>query len=298
MESSYQDVVYYIDERDDGSTVGNLLRRKGFSHTLVRKLKREGEVRVNGVSVYMRDKVIVGDLVVVKFPPDGQTTVEPENIPLQILHEDNDILAINKPAGQLVHPVRHEQNGTLANAVLYYWREKGISARFRPVYRLDRDTSGIVLVANGHLAAQQLVHQLETRVLRRRYLAVIQDIPDSQGTINLPLALKKGCTAQWEVATEGKRAVTHFKLVRILRGAALLSLELETGRTHQIRVHMTHIGHPLIGDVRYGEKSALLDRQALHAVAIDYNHPRTGVPVKLRCPLPEDMRKLVQSLAH
>jgi 23S rRNA pseudouridine1911/1915/1917 synthase len=291
-----QELVYHIDQDEAGGTVGGLLRRKGFSRTLIRGLKRAGQVLLNGVPVYMREPVSAGDILTVKLPPDGATILEPERHPLEILYEDADLLAVNKPAGMLVHPVGCEQRGTLANAVLYHWRVRGVKARFRPVYRLDRDTSGIVLVAVGHFAAQQLARQLTTGTLCRRYLAVVEGLPDSRGTVDLPLALQPGTTARWMVAPGGKRAVTHYRVIRKLRGTALLSLGLETGRTHQIRVHMSHVGHPLVGDALYGGDTALLDRQALHAAVIAFNHPRTGVPVKLCSPLPADMRGLVQQL--
>lgn len=295
---NHKDLVYCIHNEETGYTVGTLLRKKlGFSRALLRGLKRCGEVRVNGRRVYLGEKVQAGDTLVVTMPPDEITMLEPEAIPLEIIYEDDDLLAVNKPPGMLVHPVHGETRGTLANAVLHHWREKGVRARFRPVYRLDRDTSGIVLVACGHFAAQQLARQLEAGVLRRRYLAVVTGVPAIRGTIDLPLALKPGHKAQWTVDPGGKRAVTRYRLVRAFRGAALLSLELETGRTHQIRVHLSHTGYPLVGDGRYGGDTGAFGRQALHAVALDFRHPRTGVPVKLRAPLPGDMRQLIDRLA-
>ncbi|TYO94685.1 RluA family pseudouridine synthase [Desulfallas thermosapovorans] len=292
-------LIINIGPGEAGCTVENLLRKKrGFSRALVRGLKTRGQVLVNGVRVYMRDKVKAGDVLTVCFPKDDSTELEPENIPLEILYEDADVLVLNKPAGMLVHPVRHEQHGTLANAVLFHWQHKGVKARFRPVYRIDRNTSGIVLVAGNSYAAQQLARQLDTGVLRRRYLAVAEGTPPRRrGTIDLPLALKPGSAARWTVDPGGKQAVTHFQLISKLMGASLLCLELETGRTHQIRVHMSHIGCPLVGDEQYGGDTERLGRQALHAATIDFCHPRTGVPVRINCPLPADMRGLIKSLS-
>ncbi|MCG8403211.1 MAG: RluA family pseudouridine synthase [Firmicutes bacterium] len=290
-------LVFHIGDQESGHPVGNLLRHKwGFSRGLVRKLKRKGEVRVNGRPVYMRERVVSGDVLEVTMPPDGATEVEPDDITLEVIYEDEHILAVNKPAGMLVHPVGEEQRGTLANAVLFRWRKQGKTGRFRPVYRLDRDTTGIVLVAGGPYAAQQLARQLENGLLHRRYLAVVEGTPDPAGTIDLPLAPHPGYRSLWRVDPAGKRAVTHYRLIRKLGGAALLSLELETGRTHQIRVHMSHRGHPLAGDIRYGGSGFLLDRQALHAAAIDFRHPFSGAPLKLRSLLPPDMRQLVRRL--
>ncbi len=300
------DLIITVDDKDSGCTVGTMLRRKkGFSRTLVRKLKRSGSIRCNGVPVFMGDKVKAGDVLVVTMPGEEATLLEPEEIPLDIVYEDRDILAVNKPAGMLVHPVKWEQIGTLANAVLYYWREAGKVGRFRPVYRLDRDTSGIVLVAFGQYAAQQLAAQLEKKLLRRRYIAVVEGTPPNVGKIDLPLGLKPGCNAEWMVTPGGRPAITHYRLLRKLGNGrtgssapafSLLQLELETGRTHQIRVHMSHIGHPLVGDARYGGDETLFHRQALHAAAIDFIHPRTGAQVKLRAPIPADMRELVRYL--
>ncbi|SFG77996.1 23S rRNA pseudouridine1911/1915/1917 synthase [Desulfotomaculum arcticum] len=300
------DLIIHVDEKDSGCTIGNLLRRKkGFSRALVRKLKRSGGIRCNGTPVFMGEKVTAGDVLVVTMPGEEPTLLEPEEIPLDIVFEDQDILAVNKPAGMLVHPVKWEQSGTLANAVLYYWREAGITGRFRPVYRLDRDTSGIVLVALSQYAAQQLAAQLEKKLLRRRYLAVVVGTPPNAGRIDLPLGLKPGHSAEWMVTPGGRPAITHYRLLGKLGNGrtgssvpafSLLCLELETGRTHQIRVHMSHIGHPLLGDARYGGDEKLFHRQALHAAAIDFYHPRTGVPVKLRTPVPADMRELVRLL--
>jgi 23S rRNA pseudouridine1911/1915/1917 synthase len=298
MSGANNNLIINIGHSDAGCTVGNLLRReKGFSRALLRGLKRQGQVLINDKPVYLRDKVAAGDILTVRFPQDDITDLSPENIPLEILYEDADVLVLNKPTGMLVHPVRFEQHGTLANAVLFYWLRKGVKARFRPVYRIDRDTSGIVLVAGNSYAAQQLARQLATGVLRRRYLAVVEGMPAARGTIDLPLALKPGHTAQWMVDPEGKQAITHFRLVRQLRGAALLFLELATGRTHQIRVHMSNLGWPLVGDDRYGGDTVMLGRQALHAATIDFCHPRTGDLVRICCPLPVDMRSLIRNLS-
>lgn len=289
---------FFIGTDEDGSKVGSLLRSKwGFSRGLIRKLKRGGQVRVNGTPVYMVERVRVGDVLEVVMPCDGITALEPEPIPLGVIYEDEYVLAVNKPAGMLVHPVGEEQRGTLANAVLHRWLMRGKEARFRPVYRLDRNTTGIVLVACGLYASQQLARQLTTRLLRRRYLAVAEGVPGPGGTVDLPLAPHPEYRALWMVDPAGKRAITHYKLLRELSGNALLALELETGRTHQIRVHMSHTGHPLVGDVRYGGSDAFLNRQALHAAAVDFLHPRTGEPVKLRSPLPPDMLQVVRFLS-
>ena len=300
-----QELIIMVSDRDHGCTVGNMLRRKkGFSRTLIRKLKRSGITRCNGVPVFMGDMVKAGDILVVTMPLEEATKLEPEEIPLDIVYEDQDVLAVNKPAHMLVHPVNWEQSGTLANAVLYHWRKQGKAGRFRPVYRLDRDTSGIVLVACSQYAAQQLASQLEKKLLRRRYIAVVEGTTPNDEKINLPLGLKPGCKAEWMVTPEGKPAITYYRLLRKLGNRmhpftpsfSVLQLELETGRTHQIRVHMSHIGHPLVGDARYGGDESLLNRQALHAYAIDFYHPRTGDPVKLRAPFPADMRELVRFL--
>lgn len=294
-----QKVVHRVSLEQAGCTLDNLLRHKlGFSRALVRRLKREGEVLLNGTSTLLRARVEPGDLVVVNMPRDQETQLIPDLMPLEIVYEDQDLLVIHKPAGMLVHPVHRENRGTLANGVLYHWRQQGVQDRFRPVIRLDRDTSGLVLVARGQHNARLLAGQVARGEMRRRYLAVVQGIlPGDLGTIDLPLALKPGHTAQWMVDPRGKRAVTHYQRLRSLAGAALLLLELETGRTHQIRVHLSHSGHPLLGDARYGADPKSFHRQALHAAALDFTHPGTGRPMQVRAPLPRDMRQLLQQLS-
>lgn len=273
-----------------------LKRHLGFSRSLIRKLKSHGQVSLNGIPVYMNQIVKAGDALEV-YLPEERSKIEPQNIPLKIIYEDEDILVVNKPAGMLVHPLSNEPGGTLANAVMYHWlNTESITVVFRPVYRIDRDTSGLVLISKNKLTYNNIARQLQNKTMRRTYLAVVHGFMDAtEGTIKLPIARKTGSIIQREINVEGKPAVTHFTVIRHLKkiNSSLLKVELETGRTHQIRVHMSHVGHPLLGDTLYGGPENLIDRQALHAYSLNCSHPGNGKKLNLICPPPRDILNIL-----
>lgn len=272
--------------------------RLGISRGLLRKIVEGQGVRVNGVPVFVTSRLQAGDRLRLMSPAEGSGEILPEPIPFEIVHEDCDLLVVNKRAGLVVHPTKGHYTGTLANGVVYHWREKGETARFRPVHRLDKNTTGLLAIAKNHYSHQKLSEQLVKRVFRREYLAVVHGVPDWDTlTIRAPIARKEGDPRMRIVSDDGQPAVTHAVVERRLRSAALLRLRLETGRTHQIRVHLKHIGYPLFGDDLYGHGGEDgIDRQALHAETLEFYHPRSGNRVAWRAPIPRDLVRLVENL--
>lgn len=276
-----------------GKTVDSFLQHKlGFSHRGVRALKKPGGILLDGHDVTVRERLKGGETLVLGIAPLFQN-ITPDAIDLEIIFEDQDLVVVNKPAGMVVHPVKKHQNGTLANALVYYWREQGETASFHPVHRLDRLTSGLVLIAKHPWAHQQLALQLESGAMKRLYLAVCQGIPSLQsGKIIAPIK-EFTTTAKREVLAEGRPSITRFRVLSKSVQSALLAVKLLTGRTHQIRVHLAHLGNPLWGDPLYGTADPMFTRQALHAVRLCFTHPRTGLKIKLTTKIAPDIMALL-----
>lgn len=291
-------VSLIVDKEDGGRTVAAVLKdRMLFSRSLLRRVKREGRVFLNGAPALLVDRVEEGDSLEVDTQSGQQSDIDPEEIPLHIEYEDNSLLAVNKPAGMLVHPVRRERHQTLANAVMFHWIKQGkTNAVFRPVYRIDRDTSGLVLVSGSHPAHLSLVAQVLGKTMKRLYIAVAEGMVQAdRGTVDEPIDRKSGSIIERQVSPAGVPAVTHYRVIRRLPeiNATVLELSLETGRTHQIRVHMAYLGHPLLGDSLYGGSCRHIKRQALHSYRLVFSHPQTGKKVDLRCSLPDDIKSLI-----
>jgi 23S rRNA pseudouridine1911/1915/1917 synthase len=204
---------------------------------------------------------------------------------------------VNKPSNMLVHPLSYHLLDTLANGVIYHWLQQGHSSKFRAASRLDKDTSGVMLIAKNSYSCHQLAGQMKNGLCRRDYLAVVHDrIPADAGTIDLPIGRPDAGSLIFGVTAQGKEAVTHYTVLQRFAGASLVKLRLETGRTHQIRVHLRHIGHPLMGDDLYGGRLELIQRQALHSWRLEFTHPVTGELMQLEAPLPADMTALIHGL--
>ncbi|HPZ42578.1 MAG TPA: RluA family pseudouridine synthase [Bacillota bacterium] len=278
-----------------GLSIEQFLRNVlGFSRSMVRRLKRLSGVLLNGQPVILSRRLKAGDRISVALQFNEFTNVLPQPIPIDFVFEDEHILVVNKPPGMLVHPLKHEQENTLANAVLHHYLEKGIEAAFRPVSRLDRNTSGLVVIAKHAYAAFRLGQQLPRGELQREYLAVVHGlIAQEQGIIDLPVARSVDSRVKRRVCPEGKKALTYYTVLKYLANATFLKLRLATGRTHQIRVHLSHIGHPLVGDTLYGGREEGISRQALHCSRVSLTHPVTGEGLTLEAPLPGDMQKLL-----
>ena len=280
-----------------GRKVDDLLRGPlGLSGTAVKRAKRlEDGILLDGVRASVGDRVQAGQVLsVVVGDTEVSGAIVPAPGPLNIVYRDQDVLVLNKAPGVAVHPGPGHHTDTVGNFLMDYYRKEGILADFHPVHRLDRGTSGLLLVAlHGH-AQEVLKELLHTPSFRRVYLAVCEGVPEPlSGVIDAPIGRLEGSVLARTVRPDGQRAVTRYQTLGTGHGRALVRLELETGRTHQIRVHLAHLGHPLTGDFLYGtEDPALIPRPALHAAELAFNHPITGRPMAFTAPLPQDMTVL------
>lgn len=290
-------LVYNITTDDAGLTIGEYLQRKGYSAQTIKELKKmERSILINGVWEYVRHKLAAGEELVIHI----QEATSSEKIPavklnFEIVYEDEDIMVVNKPADMPIHPSLNNYYNSLANGLAYYFEKQGKPFVFRCVNRLDRDTSGLTIIAKHMLSAGILSGQVANRDIHREYLAIVRGIPSpAEGTIAAPIARKEASVIERVVDFEkGDRAVTHYKTLQTINGHSLLSIHLETGRTHQIRVHMKHIGCPLIGDYLYNPDMEHMTRQALHSHRLVFTHPITGETMDFTAPLPEDMSSVM-----
>ena len=275
------------------------------SRSFLQKLLKDRKVSINGKTQKASSKVAAGDAVLVLLPEPEELNVEPENIPLDILYEDDDLLVVNKPKGMVVHPAAGHSSGTLVNAVLYHCRGNlsGINGVLRPgiVHRIDKDTTGSVIVCKNDAAHQALAVQFADHTITRRYRAIVHGVlTDDEGIIDAPIGRDNADRKKMAVnQVHGKRAVTHYTVLKRFERFTYIECRLETGRTHQIRVHMASIGHPLLGDSVYGPKKCpfpKLEGQTLHAMILGFVHPRTGEYIETSAPLPEYFQRLLDIL--
>ncbi|TJY43353.1 RluA family pseudouridine synthase [Cohnella pontilimi] len=284
--------------------VTDALAELSVSRSQVQEWIRTGAVTVNGQAVKANAKVQEGDSIVVEIPEPEPLEAIPENIPLDIVYEDQDVIVINKPRGMVVHPAVGHSSGTVVNALLYHCKDlSGINGVKRPgiVHRIDKDTSGLLMAAKNDLAHISLAEQLKAHTVNRRYSALVYGVlPHDRGTIDAPLGRDPHDRKLFTVTDKGgKRAVTHFAVTERFDDYTLVELKLETGRTHQIRVHMKYIGHPLVGDPVYGGRAGRtlgMSGQALHAGVLGFVHPRTGKEMEFEVPIPADMEHALNIL--
>ena len=277
-----------------------------LTRSAAQKLLEEGAVTLNGQPVKKNYKTAPGDELVVVLPDPAPVDILPQDIPLDVVYEDEDVIAVNKPVGLVVHPAAGHPDGTLVNALLYHCGNSlsGINGALRPgiVHRIDRDTSGLIIAAKSDAAHLALAAQLQDHSLYREYEAVcVGNLKQDQGTVNAPIA--RHPTDRKKMAVnflQGREAVTHWTVLERFSGYTHIQCRLETGRTHQIRVHMAHTGHPLLGDVVYGSKKPWpgLAGQCLHARRLSFVHPRTGERLTLECPLPSWFQEVLTKLGH
>lgn len=298
------DFTFTVTAEEDGRMLQRVLKaRYGMSRRLLRKLKANACVRVNGEAAYLTSRVTAGDRVRVILPEDRETDVVPQAMPLHIVHEDDDLLVLDKQPGVVVHPTKHYPDGTIANGLVYYWQTKGEKRSVRPVNRLDKDTSGVMVFAKHAYAHDFLAKQLQTGESVREYRAVVHGkVERDSGTINMPIARHPDHASRRIVHPHGAHAVTHYNVLQRFPRATYIACTLETGRTHQIRVHMAAIGHPVIGDAVYGDSvkngDFPISRQALHAYAIRLVHPRTGKTKHFQAEWPRDLEILLDDCRH
>ncbi|WP_018658813.1 RluA family pseudouridine synthase [Allofustis seminis] len=272
-----------------------------FSRTQIQDFIEKGQVMVNGQSTINKYKVTCGDRIQINVPEPVAIEVKPENIPLDILYEDEDIAIVNKPKGMVVHPGAGNPNGTLVNALLYHIKDlSGINGEIRPgiVHRLDKDTSGGLVIAKNDITHQKLSEQLEKRTMKREYIALVHGhIPHKEGRIDAPIGRDPQDRKKFIVRQEGKEAITNFSVLKYFAHYTLVRAQLETGRTHQIRVHFKYIGYPIVGDNDYGRKNTLTtEGQLLHAQKLGFIHPRTGEYMEYVAPLPSVFQDILDQL--
>ena len=293
-----RNIDYIIDEDSACLRVEQFLRRKRYSGQNLSEIKRMPKsILVNGVHYYMRQELSKGDHLQVRIcETKNSEKIPPTNLPLNIIYEDEDLLVLNKPAGMPIHPSLNNYTNSMANALAYYFQSQGKPFIFRCCNRLDRDTSGLTIVSKHLVSGSILSDMTKYREVHREYLAIARgSVTPSEGTIQAPLGRKEGTiierTVDWE---HGEDAVTHYKVVKEANGHSLVSLRLETGRTHQIRIHMKYLGYPLIGDYLYNPDMEYMTRQALHSHHMEFTHPITGEHMSFTAPLPEDMARVMQ----
>ena len=270
------------------------LKQKGYSQTVVTHLKRtENGLLLNNEWARVWDIPSYGDILTVRLvEPPSPKGILPVSLPFPVVYEDKDLLVIDKPAGMPIHPSQGNYENTLANAAAWYFAQKNEPFTFRCINRLDRDTTGLLILARHMYSASLLSDMVKERRIKRTYLAVTTGLLPERGTIDAPIARKEGSTIERCVdETAGEYARTHFCRICEHAGYSLAKIRLETGRTHQIRVHMKHIGHPLPGDFLYNPDYSHIKRQALHSYKLEFPHPIWGIPLSFTSPLPEDMKQ-------
>lgn len=292
---------------DAGKRLDKLISEKlpELTRSAVQHLMQDGCVTIAGKPVKKNTRASAGDVITVELPEPKEVEIEPENIPLDIVYEDEDIIVVNKPKGMVVHPAPGNWSGTLVNALMYHCGDSlsGINGEIRPgiVHRIDKDTSGLLVVAKNDRAHQSLAEQIKVHSAGRRYYAVVYGTPREQkGTVNAPIARHPVDRKKMAVLAGGREAITHYEVLEQYAGYSYLTFLLETGRTHQIRVHMAHIGHPIIGDPLYGpaKDKWKLQGQCLHAGELTLTHPATGERMTFQAPLPVYFTTVLQKLRN
>ena len=289
---------YQIDKNDYYDNVLHVLKEQFLlSDRLITKLKKANQIYLNGLPTYTKKSVTVGDKVsvLIDFEEDNSNIVA-SNIPLNIIYEDDYLLVINKSANIAIHPSVLHFDNSLSNGVKFYFDKLGLKKKIRIVNRLDRNTSGIVVFAKNEYIQECLIKQMKTKELKKEYLAIVEGILESKSdTLNFPIARKEGSIIERTVSSDGDSAITHYEVVKEFNNLSLVHIILGTGRTHQIRVHFSYIGHPILGDTLYGSPSELINRQALHSYKLTFIHPVTKKVLSLEVPLPNDIEGIINN---
>ena len=275
-----------------------------ITRSYLQKLLKDGSVQMNGKPVKASTKTAVGAVIALTIPEPEEPEILPENIPLDILYEDSDVILINKPKNMVVHPAAGHYTGTLVNALMYHCRGdlSGINGVLRPgiVHRIDKDTTGVLIVCKNDRAHNALAEQLKEHSITRKYRAIVcGNLKEDEGTVDAPLGRHPQDRKKMAIVRSGgKRAVTHYRVLERFGNDTYIECQLETGRTHQIRVHMASLGHPLLGDEIYGRAKSpfKLEGQTLHAMVLGFVHPTTGEYMEFEAPLPEYFEKLLEKL--
>lgn len=281
-------------EHVDKKLVNYLKFQGNMSSRLTRKLIRGGLITINGKLAWSNDLLKEGDRIDVILETKETQDITPQDIPIEVAYEDVDLLVVNKPPFMVVHPTRSHLENTLANGIMNYFKITNQDCIVRLVNRLDRDTSGLVIIAKSQYAHQGMAKKLDNNQIEKTYIAVVEGRLEGKDTIDMPIDRPAPESMKREVVEGGQRAVTHYEALVSSDNMSILSIRLETGKTHQIRVHMKTIGHPIVGDSLYGNVSEYIDRQALHAYRLRFSSLRDNIDVEVLAELPEDMKKLYE----
>lgn len=291
---------YEIPSEYDGANITTVLKQHfKISTNLIKDLKKYKEgIQVNGEHKRVVDFVAKGDILKITIRDTASENIVPTDIPLDIVYEDEDVLVINKLPNMPTHPSMGNYENSLANGVMYYYKSKGEERVFRAVNRLDKDTSGLMAVAKNSYIHARLGEEIQKKELKRKYMCIVCGDVERDGTVDAPIRRADGSVINRIVAPDGQRAVTHYRVVKRYGEYTLLEMKLETGRTHQIRVHMAYIGHPLVGDWLYGtEDHNIAKRQMLHSCYLCFTHPITGQIMEFKDEMAEDMRAFIEKLS-
>lgn len=293
-------ITFRVKKEEEGLKLREYLRAvQKLSGRLIKGAAMDGRIEINGKRVKLNYVLKCDDKIELDVTKEESQNIEPEKMDIEVIYEDADIIVVNKKPGIVVHPTKSYPTGTLANGLLYYFKEKGENCIVRLVSRLDMGTSGLIIVAKNQFSHMALARDMSSDSFEKGYLAVIHGkMKEKEGTIDLPIYRTGGDDIRRVVDERGQRSITHYKVVESFNDSQLVGLTLETGRTHQIRVHLTHLGHPLYGDVLYGieEDSKYINRQALHAYRLKFPHPRTGDILELEVDMPGDMKQLIEKI--
>lgn len=294
-----------VNENDKGKRLDIYIAENfdELSRTMIKKLIESNNILVNDKSEKVSYKVQANDNISIDIPEAKETKLKAQEIPLDIIYEDSDIIVINKPKGMVVHPANGNPDGTLVNAILSICKNSlsGIGGELRPgiVHRLDKDTSGLIIVAKNDKAHINMSEQIKERNVKKTYIALVRgNVPEEEATINMPIGRSTKDRKKMAVTKNGKQAITHFKVLKRYSKYTLLEIKIETGRTHQIRVHMAEIGYPVVGDAVYsnGKNEFGIEGQMLHAYKLEFMHPITNKHMELTAPLPQYFEEILKKL--
>lgn len=295
-------LTYIIEEKEDHMKLREYLRSKAqLSGRLIKGAALSARIEVNSQRAKLNYVLKAGDVISFQVSKEESQNIEPEKMDIDVIYEDNDLIVVNKSPGMVVHPTRSYPSGTLANGLLYYFKQKNEKCIVRLVSRLDMDTSGLIIIAKNQFSHMALARDMQRNDFIKSYLAVIHgNLKEKSGTIDEPIYRTTDDSIQRVVDERGQKSITHFSVVESYESADLVRLTLETGRTHQIRVHLSYLGHPIYGDSLYGETDdkAFIKRQALHAYKLSFPHPRTGDILTLDSELPIDMEELIKKIGR